>query len=65
MTRIEAYAHMLQGGKVTHSSIFGDYWRMTDNRRIVIDAGVLEFTDEFLHSTQYAEGWEIYDSTGR
>lgn len=65
MTRIEAYAHMLQGGAVTHWSIRGEYWHMTGNRQIVIGAGVLEFTDEFLHYSQYAEGWEIYDSKGR
>lgn len=65
MTRIEAYAHMLQGGKVMHTSVHGVYWHMTNNRRIVIDAGVLEFTDAFLNFPQYAEGWEIYDSTSR
>lgn len=63
MSRIEAYAHMLQGGMVVHSSIPTDYWHMISNRRIVIAAGVLEFTDEFLHFSQYEEGWEIYDST--
>lgn len=65
MNRIEAYAHMLQGGMVVHSSIPGDYWHMDCNRRIVITAGVLEFTAEFLHFSQYAEGWEIYDSASR
>lgn len=65
MNRTEAYAHMLQGGLVTHSSIPSDYWHMEDNRRIVIAAGAIEFTAEFLHFSQYAEGWEIYDSSSR
>ena len=65
MNRTEAYAHMLQGGVVVHSSIPSDYWHMVNNRQIVIGAGVLEFTDEFLHYSQYAEGWAIDDSTSR
>ena len=63
MNRVEAYTHMLQGGKVEHSSVPGVYLQMTDNRHIVVGDSVFEFTDEFLRFSQYAEGWKIYDST--
>nr|DAG71664.1 MAG TPA: hypothetical protein [Caudoviricetes sp.] len=56
---------MLQGGKVVHTSVPGVWLQMTDNRRIVVGDSVFEFTDEFLHFSQYAEGWESYDSTSR
>ena len=65
MNRIEAYAHMLQGGKVVHSSVPGVYLQMTGNRRIMVGDDVLEFTGMFLIFSQYEEGWEIYDSTSR
>ena len=65
MNRIEAFAYMLQGGMVVHSSVPGVWLQMTDNRRIVVGDSVFEFTDEFLHFSQYAEGWAIYDSTSR
>ena len=65
MNRVEAYAHMLQGGKVTHPLIRGGCWHMLDNRHIVIDNGVHDFTSEFLRFVQYKEGWEIYASTDR
>lgn len=65
MNRTEAYVHMLQGGKVVHTSVPGVWLQMTDNRRIVVGDSVFEFTDEFLHFSQYAEGWESYDSTSR
>lgn len=65
MNRIEAYAHMLQGGKVVHSSVPDVYLQIADNRVIVVGDSVFEFTNEFLQFSQYAEGWEIYDSTSR
>lgn len=65
MNRTEAYAHMLQGGKVMHSSVPSVYLQMTSNRRIMVGDDVLEFTDMFLIFSQYEEGWEIYDSTSR
>lgn len=61
MTRIEAYAQLLMGNLVSHTSIPGDSWSLTTDRRIIIDFGSLEFTDEFMHFTMYKDGWSLYE----
>lgn len=63
MTRIEAYAQLLMGKLVSHSSIPGDPWSLTPDRRIVIDFGNLEFTAEFMNFTIYKDGWSLYVKT--
>ena len=65
MTRVEAYAQLLMGNPVTHDSIVGDSsWSLTTDRRVIIDFGRLDFTDEFMNFTMYKDGWSLYVKTG-
>lgn len=61
MTRVEAYAQLLMGNLVSHLSIPGDTWSLTPDRKIIIDFGSLEFTDEFMNFTMYKDGWKLYE----
>lgn len=61
MTRVEAYAQLLMGNLVTHDSTVGDSWSLTTDRRVIIDFGRLDFTDQFMYFTIYKDGWELYE----
>lgn len=65
MTRIEAYTQLLMGNLVSHTSIPSDPWSLTPDRRIIIDFGSLEFTDEFMNFTMYKDGWSLYERTSK
>lgn len=61
MTRVEAYAQLLMGNLVSHSTTPEYPWSITSDRSIIVNFGSLEFTDEFMNFTIYKDGWSLYE----